>query len=38
MDDRALIDSTDTFANTCVGPDGGMVSTAHDVLVFWDRL
>lgn len=35
---HALVDSTQTYANTCVGPDGGMVSSAHDVLVFYDHL
>lgn len=36
--DRTLVDSSDTFANSCVGPDGGMVSNAHDLLLFYDTL
>lgn len=36
--DRALIDASDTYANSCVGPDGGMVSTARDLLVFYEAL
>lgn len=36
--DGALVDSSDNYANSCVGPDGGMVSTAHDLLVFIDAL
>lgn len=36
--DGALVDASDTYANSCVGPDGGMVSTAHDLLVFIDAL
>ncbi|MCH9680332.1 MAG: beta-lactamase family protein [Deltaproteobacteria bacterium] len=38
MGDRTMVDSTDSYANLCVGPDGGMVSTAHDLLVFYDHL
>lgn len=38
MGDGALVDSTLTYANTCVGPDGGMAATAHDMLVFYDAL
>ena len=38
LGDRTLIDSTESYANLCVGPDGGMVSTAHDVLLFYDAL
>src|SRR5690606_28521846 len=30
--------ASDNYANSCVGPDGGMVSTAHDLLVFIDAL
>lgn len=36
--DGALVDASDNYANSCVGPDGGMVSTAHDLLVFFDAL
>ncbi len=36
--DGALVDASDNYANSCVGPDGGMVSTAHDLLVFIDAL
>ena len=36
--DEALIDSTESYANQCVGPDGGMVSSAGDVLTFYDHL
>ena len=36
--DRALIDSTESYANLCIGPDGGMISSTHDVLVFFDHL
>ncbi len=36
--DGALVDASDSYANSCVGPDGGMVSTAHDLLVFIDAL
>ncbi len=36
--DRALVDSTESYANLCIGPDGGMISSAHDILVFFDHL
>ncbi|MEM7155236.1 MAG: serine hydrolase domain-containing protein [Myxococcota bacterium] len=36
--DQALVDSTDSYANLCIGPDGGMISSAHDMLVFFDHL
>ncbi len=36
--DGVLVDSTETYANSCIGPDGGMVSTARDLLVFYDHL
>lgn len=36
--DHTLIDSTETYANTCVGPDGGMVSTAGDLLAFYEAV
>ncbi len=35
---HTLVDSTETYANNCVGPDGGMASSARDVLVFYDHL
>jgi len=38
MGDGTLVDSTDTYANLCVGADGGMVSSARDLLTFIDRL
>lgn len=31
-------DSTETYANLCIGPDGGMISSAHDLLVSFDHL
>lgn len=34
--DRHLIDASESYANSCVGPDGGMVSTAEDLLTFLD--
>lgn len=38
LGDRTLVDSTETYANLCVGADGGMVSTAGDLLMFYDHL
>lgn len=38
MGDGALVDSTSTYANLCVGADGGMVSSARDLLTFYDHL
>lgn len=38
MGDGALVDSTTTYANLCVGADGGMVSSARDLLTFYDHL
>ena len=38
MGDGALVDSTSTYANLCVGADGGMVSSARDLLTFFDHL
>lgn len=38
MGDGTLVDSTRTYANSCVGPDGGMISSARDLLTFYDHL
>ena len=38
MGDGALVDSTHSYANLCVGADGGMVSSAGDLLTFFDHL
>ncbi|MBV1857175.1 MAG: beta-lactamase family protein [Nannocystaceae bacterium] len=38
MGDGALVDSTQNYANLCVGADGGMVSSARDLLTFFDHL
>lgn len=38
LGDRTLVDSTESYANLCVGADGGMVSTARDLLSFYDHL
>ena len=38
MGDHVLVDSTDTYANSVVGADGGMVSSARDLLVFGTAL
>ncbi len=38
MGDGALIDATRSYANLCVGADGGMVSSARDLLTFFDHL
>lgn len=38
MGDGALIDSTRSYANLCVGADGGMVSSARDLATFFDHL
>lgn len=38
MGDGALVDSTQSYANLCVGGDGGMVSSARDLLTFFDHL
>jgi len=38
MGDGALVDSTTTYANLCVGADGGMVSSARDLVTFFDHL
>ncbi len=38
MGDRTLVDSTQSYANVCIGGDGGMVSSARDILTFFDHL
>ncbi len=38
MGDMVLVDSTDTYANSLVGADGGMVSSARDLLAFGQAL
>lgn len=38
MGDGALLDSTRDYANLCVGPDGGVVSSARDVRTFYEHL
>jgi len=36
--DHTLVDSTRTYANNCVGPDGGMVSSASDLRTFYEAV
>lgn len=38
MGDGVLLDSTHDYANLCVGPDGGIVSSARDVRTFYEHL
>ncbi|MEL6343017.1 MAG: serine hydrolase domain-containing protein, partial [Myxococcota bacterium] len=38
MGDRVLVDSTESYANMCIGPDGGMISSARDLRTFYEHL